>query len=77
MKSWAQRSLQGKFFILTIPLVLLVNLAFFAAFETIEIRSQLDALKKKQESIVKVQGIKMLQAVYVKIKNILKYQLKQ
>lgn len=57
MKSWAQRSLQGKFFILTIPLVLLVNLAFFAAFETIEMRSQLDALKKKQESMTASQTI--------------------
>lgn len=57
MKSWARRSLQAKFLVLTIPLVLLVNLAFFAAYETIEIRSQLAALKKKQESMTASQTI--------------------
>jgi signal transduction histidine kinase len=57
MKSWAQRSLQAKFLILTIPLVLLVNLAFFATYETIEIRSQRAALMKKQESMTASQTI--------------------
>lgn len=57
MKSWPQRSLQAKFFILTIPLVLLVNLAFFATYETIEIRAQLAALKKKQENMTASQTI--------------------
>ena len=57
MNSWAQRSLQAKFFILTIPLVLLVNLAFFATYETIEIRSERAALKKKQEGMTASQTI--------------------
>jgi signal transduction histidine kinase len=57
MESWARRSLNAKFFILTIPLVLLVNLAFFAAYETLEIRSQRNALKKKQESMTASQTI--------------------
>jgi signal transduction histidine kinase len=57
MKSWAQRSLQAKFFILTIPLVLLVNLGFFAIYETIEIGSERTALKKKQESMTASQTI--------------------
>ena len=50
MKSWTRRSLQAKLFILTIPLVLLVNLAFFATYETIEIRSQRAALKKNRRA---------------------------
>jgi signal transduction histidine kinase len=57
MKSWARHSLQTKFLILTIPLVLLVNLAFFATYEFIEIRSQRVALKKKQESMTASQTI--------------------
>ncbi len=57
MKIWARRSLQSKFLLLTIPLVLLVNLAFFAAFEFIEIGSQRAALKKKQESMTASQTI--------------------
>lgn len=57
MRSWAQRSLQAKFFILTIPLVLLVNLAFFATYESIQIRTELAALKKKQDGMTASQTI--------------------
>jgi signal transduction histidine kinase len=57
MNSWAHRSLQVKFLIITIPLVLLVNLAFFTVFETLEIRSQRAALKKKQETMTASQTI--------------------
>jgi hypothetical protein len=57
MRSWARQSLQAKFFILTIPLVLLVNLAFFATYESIQIRTEIAALKKKQDGMTASQTI--------------------
>lgn len=63
MRFWTRNSLQGKFLIITIPLVLLINLAFIGVYETLEIRSQLTALKKKQDGVMASQTIILAEPV--------------